>query len=79
MRKMNPEREKAKRRYQHETLDALRKKVMRTDARNINVATNLSMPEVPQVSVTELQNDSGDFVFTWGYSRWGAGDVWGPE
>lgn len=79
MRRMNPEKESARRRMNQETVDALQRKVTRTDSRNINVATNLSMPEVPQVSVSELQSESGNFVLLWGYSRWGGADVWSSE
>ena len=79
MRRMNPQKESALRRRDRETLGAVGRKFTRTDARNVGVATNLSMPEVVQVSVTELQNDEGEFVLLWGYSRWGGTDVFADE
>lgn len=76
MRRRNPQADAATRRIQKESIDALRAKVMRTDARNMGVAGRLTMPEVRQATVIDVQDENGDLKFTWGYSRWGKGDVW---
>lgn len=71
----NPQHDAADRRFEYETSRAFRRKIASPDARGLGVATRLTAPEVLQASVTELQNDDGDFYIVWGHSRFDSEDV----